>query len=143
MGDWSRTLRSTGGEESARLQAAAEHLGDALGSETELEEGRPCVGVLAIPMDAPALQLEDAHAGEAHASSLAAGHRGGGGVAERPLRSGPPLVLDDHLHAPVIVAALVELALEHAAQGRLPRVRPIEEIAIGGVRREARQQAST
>src|SRR5215475_12640675 len=108
MGDWSRTLRSTGPEGSARLQAATEHLGHALGSEAELEEGRPRVGVLAIGLDAPALELEEAHAGEAHTASLAAGHRGRRRVCERPLRGGSPLIRDDHVHAPVIVLAFTE-----------------------------------
>src|SRR5262252_6531323 len=61
VGSWYERRRAL---KSARLQAAAEHLGDALGSRAELEKGRPRIRVLAIGVDAPALELEETHAVE-------------------------------------------------------------------------------
>src|SRR5438093_9464619 len=125
MGDWSRTLRRSMAGWSGGREGAAEDLRDALRREAELEQRRPGIGVLAIGADPAVDQLEDAHAREANAAPLAARHRRARRIAERPLGGGPAPIRDDGLHAPAIVTPLVEHALEHATQSRLPRVRPV------------------
>src|SRR2546426_8080305 len=90
--------------------------------------------------DLPAGELEDAHSREA---DLAAGAPRDGvahGVAERPLRGRAPVVLDHALHRPGVVAALVEHALEHRAEGRVADVLAEEGVAVAPRWGEARDE---
>src|SRR2546428_4103435 len=128
------------GRLSLARELAGEHPGDRLGLEAELEERHALVEVLAVARDAPALELEHAHAAKAHASSRAARDRLAHDVAERPLGRGRGGRLDDLVHHPGVVTALAEHPREHLAQRGLAGVDAEERVDVAAALVEARQQ---
>src|SRR5439155_863435 len=108
-----------GGERhaSAPRELPAQDLRERLGGEAELEERRALVEVLPVGGDLPAGELEEAHSRKADLAAGAPRDGAAHDVAERPLRGRAPVVLDHALHRPGVVAALVEHALEHRAEG--------------------------
>src|SRR5262245_55845543 len=121
-------------------ESPAQDLGHRGGGEPELEQGHSGVEVLPVTGDLAVRQLEDTHAGEADLAAGAPRHRVADRVAERPLGRDATGVAHHHVHRPVIVAALVEHALEHGAELGLPRVRSVEVVDVGGALREAGEE---
>src|SRR5262249_4889378 len=97
--------------------------------------------LLAVGVDPPTRQLEEAHAAELDALARAPRHRVGDDVAEPPLGGRSLRRLHHGVHLPAVVAALLEHALEHLPERDLPAMRPVEIVRVDGLISEAVEEA--
>src|SRR5712691_6773996 len=123
-----------------RRHAPAQDPGERLGAEPEPDQLDALVEVLAVRADPGALDLEDADAPNVEPPPRAAGHRVADDEAERPLRHRDARRFQNDVHGPDVVTPLAIHALEHRPERRAPGMLAVEEVVVGRLLGEKREQ---